>query len=167
MFLLLPNDFLSWLQGNSIIGSFFIIKNGVVWHLQHVHKPAIKCKEALLRGHFDSHSYIIKYCCRNTNFFLFWWGLTCDTVFTVYALRGTLFSSYSCTCDLDLAIYPQNAKMHLKGKISKYKYLKIFFKILLFCSNYIDPNCLLMSYQGKHLYYTFFSYSNKGRGGGI
>lgn len=30
MFLLLPNDFLSQLQGNSIIVSFFIIKNGVV-----------------------------------------------------------------------------------------------------------------------------------------
>lgn len=48
MFLLLPNDFLSWLQENSIIVPFFIIKRGVVWHLQHVHKPAVEYKEALL-----------------------------------------------------------------------------------------------------------------------
>lgn len=61
MFLLLPNDFLSQLQGNSIIVSFFIIKNGVVWHLQHVHKPAMECKGILLWGHFDSRGYVIKH----------------------------------------------------------------------------------------------------------
>lgn len=67
MFLLLPNDFLSQLQGNSIIVSFFIIKNGVVWHLQHVHKPAMECKEALLWGHFGSRGYVLKHC-RNKPF---------------------------------------------------------------------------------------------------
>lgn len=57
MFLFLPNDFLSQLQENSIIVSFFIIKNGVVWHLQYIQKPAVKCKEAFLGGHFESHGY--------------------------------------------------------------------------------------------------------------
>lgn len=50
MFLLLPNDFMSRLQGNNIIVSFFIIKDSVVWRLKHVHEPAVKCKEALLEG---------------------------------------------------------------------------------------------------------------------
>lgn len=48
---------------------FFIIKNGVVWHLQHVHKPAMECKEALLWGHFDSRGYVLKHC-RNKSFLL-------------------------------------------------------------------------------------------------
>lgn len=46
---------------NSIIVSFFIIKNCVVWHLQHVHKPAMECKEAFLWGHLDSHGYVLKH----------------------------------------------------------------------------------------------------------